>query len=61
MDAPMKKGTAVRQVVKPFAGVVTEIAFDQDALQFKYRVSYTVGEESHDRWFTAAEIEEVVK
>jgi hypothetical protein len=59
MDAPMKKGTPVRQVVKPIEGRVVEIAFDQDALKFKYHVVYESGDETHDRWFYSDEVEEV--
>jgi hypothetical protein len=61
MDAPMKKGTPVKQVIVPFEGVVTAVDFDQEAMKFKYRVSYKSGDDTHDRWFYSDEVAEVKK
>ena len=57
MDAPMAKGTLVRQVVPAIEGEVADVAFDADALSFKYLVNYTDSAgENHSRWFMGSEI-----
>jgi len=60
MDAPMAKGTKVSQVVEVFTGEVSDLKFNADSLTFEYLVSNTdAAGETHSRWFSAAQIEEV--
>jgi len=52
MDAPLPKGTKVKQVVKVLEGTVTDVRFDADKLAFTYLVT---GADT-ERWFDAADI-----
>lgn len=59
MDAPMAKGTPVRQVVPTIEGTVSDVKFNADDLSFEYLVTYpSLDEEdgTSERWFKASEI-----
>ena len=60
MEAPLAKGTKVAQVVKPIEGLVTDIKFNADDLDFEYHVVFTddAGNVS-ERWFKQSEVTEV--
>lgn len=57
MDAPLPKGTIVKQVVPAIEGVISDVAFDANRLGFNYLVSYkdALGTE-HARWFANTEV-----
>lgn len=60
MDAPMKKGTPVRQKVEVVRGTVIDIRFDADGPSFEYLVEWDNPEEADgksERWFAAAQVE----
>jgi hypothetical protein len=59
MDAPMAKGTLIRQVVPIIAGVITDVRFNADAMAFDYLVEYSDGDHVSSRWFSSPEIEAI--
>lgn len=66
MDAPFKKGSAVRQAIKPISGTVKSVVFDDDNGQFKYLIEYELEtdgnpdtKDMHTRWFLHKELEAV--
>jgi hypothetical protein len=56
MEAPMKLGTSVRQVIKPIEGLTVDTRFNAMSMQFEYLVQYDEGAHTCTRWFTSSEV-----
>lgn len=57
MDAPLPKGTIVRQVVPVIEGTISDITFNANLLAFQYQVDYVdEAGNRHSRWFSASEV-----
>lgn len=55
---PIPKGAAVRQIVTPITGTVSERRFRDEDDTFEYLVEYTDADgNAQSRWFTEPQIE----